>query len=206
MHGDAGWSPRQYHEDAPKKARTMSVAGDTHAALPFCRRPRIFSERVFQRNSRIAHDWIADSLSRSEENKLTFIEASPFQQRLNTPRSSTQSNGSEKPGQLLPVEFHGSPAKRKNDTEYALAVVKRKGKPHLMITMTCSNPLWPEIEQNLLQGQQASERPDLCCRVFKIKLAVLVSHLKSDKVFGSYDYHMSATEYKNVAFPVPTLS
>ena len=69
-----------------------------------------------------------------------------------------------------------------------------------MTTMTC-NPLWPEIVQNSLQGQQVSDRPDLCCRVFKIKHAVLMSHLKSGKVFGPYDYHMSVIEYQKRGLP-----
>ena len=43
-----------------------------------------------------------------------------------------------------------------------------------MITMTC-NQLWPEIMQNLLSGQLACDRPDLCRSVVKIKLGVLVS-------------------------------
>lgn len=64
--------------------------------------------------------------------------------------------------------------------------------------MTC-NPLWPEIVQNLRQGQNASDRPDLCCRV--IKLTVLMSHLKSGKVFGPYDCHISVTEYQKRGLP-----
>ena len=78
--------------------------------------------------------------------------------------------------------------------------MSRKGKPHLMITMTC-NPFWPEIVQNLLHGQQASDRPDLCCRIFKIKLGVLMSHLKNGKVFGPYDFHMSVIEYQKRGLP-----
>ena len=173
----------------------MDVAGDSHVTLPFYCRQRILCERVFQRNSRIAQEWITDSLSRSEKNQLTFIESEPSQKRLATARSISRTSSTEKHGQLLPVSFHSYPAKRKHDTEDALAVVNKKGKPHLMITMTC-NPLWPEIVQNLLPGQQASDRPDLCCRVFKIKLAVLMSHLKSGNVLGPYDYRMSVIEYQ----------
>ena len=200
MHGEAGWSPGHPHENPPKRSRTMNVAGDSHVTLPFYCRQRFLCERVFQRNSRIAQEWITDSLSRSEEDQLTCIESEPIQKRLATARSISQTSSTEKPGQLLPVSFHGPPAKRKHDTEDALAVVNRKGKPHLMITMTC-NPLWPEIVQNLLPGQQASDRPDLCCRVFKLKLAVLMSHLKSGNVFGPYDYHMSAIEYQKRGLP-----
>ena len=66
--------------------------------------------------------------------------------------------------------------------------------------MTC-NPLWPEIEQNLLRGQQAANRPDLCCRVSKIKLGVLMPHLKSGKVFEPYDFHMSVVKYQKRGLP-----
>jgi len=43
----------------------------------------------------------------------------------------------------------------------AMAIVAKFGKPDLFITMTC-NPKWREIEENLLPGQQASDRPDIC--------------------------------------------
>ncbi len=144
--------------------------------------------------------WSTDNLSRMKENQLTFMEAAPFQQRLATACSISQSSGTDKPGQLLPVTFHGSPTKRKHDTEDALAVVNRKRKPHLMIKVTF-NPFWPEIVQNLLYGQQASDRPDLCCRVFKNKLGVLTSHLKSGKVFGPCYFHMSVIKYQKRGLP-----
>ena len=57
----------------PIVMKIMNVAGDTCVTFPFYCRQRILSERAFQRNSRIAQEWIADSLSRSGENKLTFL-------------------------------------------------------------------------------------------------------------------------------------
>lgn len=44
-----------------------------------------------------------------------------------------------------------------------------KGKPHPIITMTCT-PAWETIVQNLLPGQTAYGRPDRRDRVFEIKL------------------------------------
>lgn len=69
-----------------------------------------------------------------------------------------------------------------------------------MITMTC-NRLWPELLRNILQGKLPSDRPGVCCRIFKVKLAVLTSHLTSGKVFGSYDHHMSVIEYQERGLP-----
>ena len=47
----------------------------------------------------------------------------------------------------------------------AMALVQAMGKPNLFITVTC-NPDWPEIQNNLLPGQSAQDRPDLKARVF----------------------------------------
>ena len=108
-------------------------------------------------------------MSRLEEERLTFAVNSPLQQRLATDRSIRNSSNGENPGKILPASHRDSPAKRKSDTENALAIVDRKGRHHLFITVTM-NASWPEITSNLLPGKTAYERPDLCCRVFKMKL------------------------------------
>ena len=75
-------------------------------------------------------------MSRLEEERLSFAENSPLQQRLASDRSIRSSSNGENPGKILPVSHPGSPAKRKSDTEDAIAIVNRKGRPHLFITVT----------------------------------------------------------------------
>ena len=87
--------------------------------------------------------------------------------RLASKRSITESTANHEPGKLLPASFHGSPLKRKQDTEDALAIVNRRGRPQLFITITC-NPEWPEIVENLLPGQKAADRPYLCLSLIHI--------------------------------------
>ena len=67
------------------------------------------------------------------EDDMSFAENSPLQQRLATDRSIRNFSNSENPGKILPASHPGSPAKRKSDTEDALAIVKRQGRPHLFI-------------------------------------------------------------------------
>ena len=51
-----------------------------------------------------------------------------------------------------------------------LAIERRHGKPNYFLTITC-NPNWPEIRNNPgVDGQGASDRPDVTCRVFHQKL------------------------------------
>ena len=72
--------------------------------------------------------------------------------------------------------------------------VTRTGKPHLMITMTC-NGNWPEIQNSLLPGQCALDRPDLCNRVCKIKLEALMADL-TNNLFGKAEHYLSVIEFQ----------
>ena len=138
-------------------------------------------------------------MSRLEED-LSFTENSPLQQRLATDRFIRNSSNGENPGKILPASHAGSPAKRKSDTEDALAIMNRKGRPHLFITATM-NAKWPEITSNLLPGQTAYDRQDLCCRVFNMKLKEIMAELKSCKVFGPYLAHLGVIEFQQRGYP-----
>ena len=61
------------------------------------------------------------------EEDLSFAENSPLQQRLATDRPIRNSSNGENPGKRLPASHPGSRAKRKSDTEDALAIVNRNG-------------------------------------------------------------------------------
>ena len=68
---------------------------------------------------------------------------------------------------ILPSSFLGGPRHMAQLYQDALSIVRRFGKPDLFVTFTC-NPSWPEIKDNLLNGQKASDRPDLCARGFNL--------------------------------------
>ena len=61
-----------------------------------------------------------------------------------------------------------------------MAIVRKYGKPILFIAFTC-NPSWLEITCELLEGQTATDKPDL---VLQLKLSEFVKDLKKDEVFG----------------------
>jgi Helitron helicase-like domain at N-terminus len=66
--------------------------------------------------------------------------------------------------------------------------------------MTC-NGNWPEIKKHL-KGQAYSDRPDLCDRVFKMKLSELLSELRSGSLFGEVDYYMYVIEFQKRGSPL----
>ena len=112
---------------------------------------------MFKTNSRIAQEWGCDSLSRLEEKHLWFAELRivPFNNGLQLIVLFVVLQ-TDNPGKILPAPHPGSPSERtgKSDTEDALAIVNRKGRPHLFITVTM-NANWPEITSNLIPGQTA---------------------------------------------------
>ena len=125
--GEAGWSKGNHNEDPPFKSKTMNRANSHPVTFLFYCRQKILSEPFFQINSRIAQEWACDSLSKLEEERLSFVQTSRLQQRLATDRSIFDSSPSQHPGKLLPATHPGSPAKRKSDTEDALSIVNRRG-------------------------------------------------------------------------------
>ena len=63
-----------------------------------------------------------------------------------------------------------------------IAISNSVGHPDIFITMTCDS-YWPEIQNELLADERADNRPDLCDRVFSMKLKLLLKHLKDDRLF-----------------------
>lgn len=148
LNGEAGWSAGHHMEEPPNKSQTMNRTNSSSAPFLFYCRQRLLSEPIFQTNSRIAQEWACDMFSRHKENKLNCVEFISLQQRLATTRPINQASDTERPGKVLPASFHGPPMKRKTDTEDELAIINRRVKLHLLITVTC-NPEGPSIVDTL---------------------------------------------------------
>jgi hypothetical protein len=55
---------------------------------------------------------------------------------------------------ILPSSFTGSPRYMHEKNQNAMTYVRKFGRPDLFITFTC-NPEWPEIKNELFQGQKS---------------------------------------------------
>jgi len=81
-----------------------------------------------------------------------------------------------------------------------MACCRVMGKPTLFVTMT-TNPKWAEIQENLLPGQTAINRPDIVSRVFALKLKQLLHDLDVGKFFGAIDAMVHVVEYQKRGLP-----
>ncbi|KAK6764531.1 hypothetical protein RB195_024742 [Necator americanus] len=81
-----------------------------------------------------------------------------------------------------------------------MAIVARYGKPTYFLTITC-NPQWQGIQENLYNGQVASDRPDLTARVFHGKLQELCSDLFKKHVLGEVEAYVYVIEFQKRGLP-----
>ena len=84
---------------------------------------------------------------------------------------------------ILPPSVTYSPRWYTERYQDAMAITRKEGKPDLFITFTC-NPLWPEILQSLNPGETSFDRPDICARVFNMKVKNQRSKVKPFHLFS----------------------
>ena len=75
-----------------------------------------------------------------------------------------------------------------------MSIVRQIGKLDLLITFTC-NPKWPEIKSALNPGEQARDRPDMSCRVFKPKFTALMDDILKQEILGTVKAHKAIIEF-----------
>ncbi|CAN6830812.1 unnamed protein product [Brassica oleracea] len=87
---------------------------------------------------------------------------------------------------LLP-SFTGGPRYLVEKYHDAMAICREYGNPDLFITMT-ANPNWIEIKEHLDRygGDSPNDKPDIECRVFKMKLDELLKDFKKGTFFKPY--------------------
>jgi len=104
---------------------------------------------------------------------------------------------------FLPSSFSGSPRHYRTLCANALTLWARKGKPTFFITAT-TNPYWDEITRELCPGQKAYDRPDVTCRVFAAKMAMLLDAIRGGYIFGEpHDvvYALRVVQYPKRGLP-----
>lgn len=155
---------------------------------------------------RLIHQYIVDQYAKIEADRLRFIRhnqkklwADKYKGVLDAVANDSNTNNV---GQrvILPSTFNGGPRNMQQRYQDAMAIVRRYGKPDLFVTFTC-NPKWPEIQGLLYNGQQAQDRPDLCNRVFRLKLKELLDDLLNKDVLGKVIAYTWVIEFQKRGLP-----
>lgn len=137
---------------------------------------------------------------RKNQSNLRSLNFSKFVAAANDGNSNLPIEGNRI---IIPSSFTGGPRYMHKMYLDAMSVCKYYGFPDLFITFTC-NPKWPELTRYFQKYNLRSEdRPDLCCRLFKIKLDRLMDdltkkHLLGKTVSGISTFYVNNLYFKNL--------
>ena len=172
-------------------------------------RYRLFTRRGQPNNihqgKRLFQQYVVDQFSKIESQRLKFqrfnqncLRAEALDELMAVPDNVA----SEDVGQriILAPSHTGSPRFYQENYLNSMAVVRELGGIDLFLTFTC-NPKWSEITEELLPGQSAEDRPDLCARVFNLKKNALFQSLFKDGLLRKAIAHMFSIEFQKRGLP-----
>jgi hypothetical protein len=207
-YGEPGWQPNWQCEAYPgaQVNRTrVNVTKLQYVAAQIAIRdsfnPQISAGKLSQQS-------LVDSYLQVEANNLNFVRQ--HQQQLRTELYQGLADHLDNAAQnygvqagvplILPSSFEGSPRNMKERCADAMSIFSKHGAPDLFITFT-ANPKWQEITDNLQLGEQASDRPDLVARVFKLKLKSLMQDLTVHGILGKGTAFVYTIEFQKRGLP-----
>ncbi|XP_057730010.1 uncharacterized protein LOC130945295 [Arachis stenosperma] len=102
---------------------------------------------------------------------------------------------------MLPPSFTGGRRYMFNNCQDAMSICKQYKYPDLFITVTC-NPTWLEFQKYTEQTHiPISDRPNLSCRLFELKIHSLMTDLKEGVLFGHVNVGMYTIEFHKRDLP-----
>ena len=158
-------------------------------------------------SGRLFHQYAVDMYAKIEQQRLNYIALNQKKIRVDLYSGLADAVAagdtlSKDCGRKVvqPSSYTGSPRQMFELYQDAMSIVRKYGKPDLIITFTC-NPQWEEIMSALLLDQKASDRPDLIVRVFGLKLRELLRDLINCYVLGRPLGYVYTIEFQKRGLP-----
>ncbi|KAL7094727.1 hypothetical protein ACP275_11G121900 [Erythranthe tilingii] len=161
----------------------------------------LYSQRLFQQ-------FLVDIFSMIESARLTYIRTHQKELRAEMYKGLCESilRGEVDPSVtgkriIVPASFTNGARYMIQNYQDAMAICRWAGYPDLFITFTC-NQNWIEITRALKRkGLKCEDRPDLVCRVFKMKLNQLIKEIKQGHVFEKVKSVIYTIEFQKRGLP-----
>jgi len=180
----------EYDEtDTKSKIQRLYVTMLEWIAYRIQQRERNNSTIVFAR--RLLQQFLVDAYSMVEYARLSYARNHQKELRADMYKGLSEAvlRGEADPSSIgkriiLPSTFVGGPRYMIQNYQDAMAICGWIGYPDLFITFTC-NHKWPEVLDFLrMHNLKPADRPDLSCRIFKLKLDHLIKEIKKGEIFG----------------------
>ena len=204
--GQLGWDLTEPHNPSYATSSRKTVTQLQYYSHRLAIRSHQFS--AIHRSGKLMQQYVVDAYVKTEAARLSFYANHQSQLRVecyqglmdHVQSQAAALNATVGRIVILPSSYTGSPRNMQQEYQDAMAIVSSKGKPDAFLTMTC-NPKWKEIQDNLLPGQNASDRPDLVSRVFKHKLQELQIDLSDREIIGKVVAKIHVIEYQKRGLP-----
>ena len=194
------------HENRHLPTRQRHVSSKEYAA--FFMHDRVPPDNaLFIYGKRLFQEWLVDEFSKVESQHLGYLRT--HQNELHVEQYHLFADAvANREGQvgnigrpiILPSSHTGSPRHMNQLFQDAMAIVRSRGTPSLFLTYTC-NPNWIEIRQELKDGEVPNDRPDLICRVFKMKFDEFMKDVTKRNAFGKVIAHIHVIEFQKRGLP-----
>ena len=177
------------------------------AADFYCFRLQVRADNfnIIMKMRKLMQQYAVDQWAKIESSRLYWarhnqktIRAEKYQGLLDAAHAGDTVNVGRKI--ILPPTIYGSPRFYSEAFQNAMAIVRHLGKPDIFITFTC-NPKWPEITSALNAGEKPCDRPDLTCRVFKLKYESLMDDIIKKQILGGVKAHTATIEFQKRGLP-----
>ena len=160
---------------------------------------------TIMKSRRLMQQYAVDQFAKIEGSRLDWVRNNQRAIRAEKYSGLIDANGQndlQNAGRriILPPTVYGSPRFYHEKFQDAMAIVRKFGKPDLFLTFTC-NPQWQEIQEALNEGESYTDRPDLCVRVFKMKMDELLSDLTCLHVMGKVKAYTATVEFQKRGLP-----
>lgn len=205
-HGEPGWCQdlRLYE---PNRAQPRRLSQSRFVAFRLQVRRNEFS--TILRSKRLLQRYLVDMYAAIDQNRLRFLRNNQSSLRaalysgLQDAMSATDEEVDlNQLGQkvILPSSYIGGPRHMQQRYQDSMAIARHHRRCDIFITMTC-NPQWKEIQDELLPGQSAYDRPDLVARVFQMKKKALLDYIHKHGIFGSSVAYVYTVEFQKRGLP-----
>ena len=160
----------QYRQVDPKTG--LETQKKVSCEAFYSQRLMIYPSRTnhLHRSRQLFSQFITDMYCKVESERLRFIRSNQQKLRaeeyvhLRDAMKDDQNIQDVGKMTILPSSYTGGPRYMQQKTQDAMTYVRNWGNPSLFITFTC-NPKWSEIVDQLHEGQTATDRHDIVCRV-----------------------------------------
>ncbi|KAL7120574.1 hypothetical protein ACP275_02G130000 [Erythranthe tilingii] len=185
-----------YRDDIALNDRSNSISNKRHKVsmrefMAFRIQQRTVESGTILGSKRLFLQLVVDFFSTLESARLAYIRMHQKELRADIYKGLSEAylrgeNNSSRKGKrvILPATFINGARYMIQIYQDAMAICRWAGYPDLFVTFTC-NQNWIEITRFLKgQGLKPEDRPDIVCRVFKIKLDQFIKEIKQGKVFS----------------------